>query len=356
MLFGYPISATRENWLHECLCDILRLIHASLQTATTLPAWPDIIPASYPKRLHTRTGLRDRLISYKTTVEKLTTAEQEQILQALHDQNEIALLLSGQLDCETITQLPKSIHKPVKKLFEFAFELLTELEIRDLHYQAIYDATPHICPFCGCQPFDAPGSRREALDHYLAESIYPLAGSNLRNLVPMCNKCNSRKLAQDILTNKNGTRRKSFDPYSYNCTGIKLSLENSQPFAGEVTPTGELPRWQIEFSPNTEEVITWDEVFHIQERYKRDVLDAEFKTWLWQFKSWCKSRNIVPSSHQELLDEIDHYANYYEDQGMSDRAFLKAAVFRMLHAHCKKGDQRLISFIRNVIGIGTCTN
>jgi hemerythrin len=296
------------------------------------------------------------LNAYQKTLKNLTTTEQERILRALHDQNEIALLLSCQLNCETISDLPQTIHKPVKELFECAFELLTKLDIRDHHYKAIYDATPHICPFCGCQPFDALGSRREALDHYLAESIYPLAGSNLRNLVPMCNKCNSGyKLGQDMLTKKNGTRRKSFDPYSYNCTGIKLSLEKSQPFAGTRTETGQLPRWQIEFKPNSEEVLTWDEVFDIRERYKRDVLDAEFNTWLRHFNSWLKCLNIPHSSDEELVEAMDRYANYYEDQGMSDRAFLKAAVFRMLHTHCKNDDQRLISFIRSVISVGTYT-
>lgn len=347
MLFGYPISATVENWLHECLCEILHSIHASIQAAQTPSPWPEIIPYRYRNILQKRTGLKGRLKTYQIAVEKLTTAEQERIIQALHDQNEIALLLSCQHNCEAITDLPTLIREPVKELFKFAFELLTELEIRDDHYKAIYDATPHICPFCGCQPFDALGSRREALDHYLAESIYPLAGSNLRNLVPMCNKCNSCKLAQDILTKKNGTRRKSFDPY--NCTGIRLSLEKSQPFAGTDKGIGQLPRWQIEFNPDSEEVLTWDEVFHIQERYKRDVLDAEFETWLRHFKSSLKRHNIPHSSDEELVDAIAGHATYYEDMGMSDRAFLKAAVFRMLHAHCQNGDRQLMDFIRDVV-------
>ncbi|MBN3873875.1 hypothetical protein [Nostoc sp. JL33] len=346
MLFGYPVSAaTANNWLHECLCEILRSIHASLETATPLPlpAWPDIIPARYRKRLEKRRGLEDRLNIYRITLEKLTTAEQKQILQALHDQNQIELLLSCHLNCEAIGNFPEAIHEPVKKLFEFGFELLTTLEIRDKHYKAIYDETPHVCPFCGCQPFDALGSRREALDHYLAESKYPFAGSNLRNLVPMCNKCNSYKLAQDILVKKDGTRRKSFDPY--NCTEIRLSLENSQPFAGTITPTGQIPKWQIDFQPNTEEITTWDEVFHIRERYERNELDPKFKSWMDDFKRWCKSAKILPSSDQELVEAINRYATYYEEMGISDRAFLKASVFRMLHTHCQQGDQRLIFFI-----------
>ena len=28
MLFGYPIAATAENWLHECLVEMVQTIHA----------------------------------------------------------------------------------------------------------------------------------------------------------------------------------------------------------------------------------------------------------------------------------------------------------------------------------------
>lgn len=90
-------------------------------------------------------------------------------------------------------------------------------------------------------------------------------------------------------------------------------------------------------------------MFHIRERYERDVLDAEFKTWLRHFNSWLKRYNIPHSSDEELVDAIARYATDYEDMGMSDRAFLKAAVFRMLHTHCQKGDQQLMDFIRDVV-------
>ncbi len=348
MLFGYPIEATKENWLHECLCEILQLIHSCIETGGPLPVWPDMIPKQYRNILQKRTGLRDRLNTYQTALAKLDVTKQQQILQALNDQNEIALLLSCQLSCNAISELPKTIREPVKKLFEFAFELLTDLEVRDKHYKAISDVIPHVCPFCGCCPFSGLGSRREPLDHYLLESKYPFAGSNLRNLVPMCNACNSGyKLNKDILYKKDGTRRKSFDPY--NCSGLCLSVENSQPFAGILTPIGQLPRWQIEFSPNIEEVFTWDEVFHIRERYERDVLNEDFKRWLDDFRAWCKSARIAPSSDEEWVDALNRYATLYEDMGISDRAFLRAAVFRMLHIHCQKGEQRLIKLIRDVV-------
>ncbi|MCK7494405.1 MAG: hypothetical protein MZW92_26920 [Comamonadaceae bacterium] len=61
--------------------------------------------------------------------------------------------------------------------------LLTKIGIRDRRYQAIYkSAMYHMCPFCGCEYFDAPGAPREDLDHYLAKSRYPFAAVNLEIL------------------------------------------------------------------------------------------------------------------------------------------------------------------------------
>jgi len=353
MLFGYPIEATSDNWLHECLCHILHSIHTNILSGNTVTDWSTVILEPYRNKLKRRLtipgGLGDKLNNYQTALAKLTVVEQNRILQAFNDQNNIALLLSCQCDCEAITDLPLAIQKPVKILFKYAFDLLTDMGIRDKHYKVIYDkALSHTCPFCGCEDFDAPGSPREALDHYLVEKKYPFAASNLRNLVPMGNKCNSRhKLAKDILINQDGIRRRSFDPYNHG--GISLCLNNSQPFAGN---DGQLPQWQIEFSLNTEEVTTWDEVFHIRERYERDELDPKFKKWLEDFKSWCKSANFIPSSEGELVDGINHYATLYEEMGISDRAFLKAAVFRMLHIQCQQGNQRLISFLMSRVNPG----
>ncbi|MEQ9668146.1 hypothetical protein [Coleofasciculus sp. G2-EDA-02] len=354
MLFGYPIAATAENWLHECLCETLQLIHTCIETGKSPPAWPILIPETYRNRLQRRTGLKNRLETYQTALAKLNAKKRQQILQALNDQNKIALLLSCQHDCETIQDLPQIIHKPVRDLFIYAFEILKEedLGIRDQHYKVIYDAvSDHICPFCGYEDFDAPGARREALDHYLSKEKYAFAAANLRNLVPMGNKCNSRyKLAQDILRKDDGTRRKSFDPYNHGT--LTVSLDNSQPFAGKRGKTGEqLPKWNIDFGSNSEEVATWDDVFHIRERYERDVLNEGFTSYLREFGNYCKYGDSVPTSTEELIDAIRKYTSYQESNGFKDKAFLKAAVFRMLHRHCQNGDERLIQFIKNVVGV-----
>ena len=346
MLFGYPIAATEDNWLHDCICEILRIVHNGLQGNQEPMAWPEIIPEQYRAKLNTRTGLKNRLATYSEEFAKLNTGEQNQVIEALDDQNEIGSLLSCECDCASITDLPESIRESAKALLHFSFKLLTELGVRDNQYTIIYESLPyHVCPFCGCEYFDAPGAPREALDHYLPGSKYPFASFNLRNLVPMGNKCNSRyKHAQDILVSDDGVRRRSFDPYNHE--EIQISLENSEPFAGT---NGQLPRWQIDFEPNNEEVETWDDVFHIRERYKRDVLDPLFKSWLRNFKIWCRSAHTDLDSAGKLSDAIRRFCTVLEEMGFDDRAFLKTAVFKMLLRHCEQDNQRLITLLLDLV-------
>ena len=350
MFFGYPVEATFENWLHDCLFEILQSVHTDLQNGQTPPAWPAIIPEPWREKLRGRTGLKNRLDKYRAAAKNLNKNELSQVNNALSEQNKIVLLLSGKCNCSTIDDFPEPIRQPVKDLFKFAFVLLTELEIRDRQYILIYDSIPYpVCPFCGCEDFGAPGGPREELDHYLVKSKYPFAAVNLRNLVPMGHNCNSKyKLAQDILYTDDGIRRKSFYPYD-NHAGIRVSLDNSVPFEGSYR-SFPVPLWQIDFDPETEEVSTWDTVFHIRERYRRDILDQNFLSWLREFSLfWHRLKNVRPISEQDIVDALRRYSKYMDamrvEDRMKDRAFLKAAVFRMLLHHYQQGDQGFIKLM-----------
>ena len=346
MLYGYPIDATAENWFHDALCDVVIAVDAKVTANEDLPEWPLIVPQAHQADLRRKHGLDDRIKAFHTALKGLTAEERATVIRALRDQNNITTLASCDSDCSSLDDLPISVRQPIKNLFIFAFDLLSDLGIRDRHYSKIYVAAEHhVCPFCGLECFDAPGAPREDYDHYLLKDDYPFAAANLRNLAPMGGKCNSGyKKMQDILKRPGGGRRKSFDPY--NNQGVRVSLEDSEPFAGK---DGQIPRWQIELIPATDEATTWDEVFHIRERYVRDVLDPEFKSWLRGFRAWCRSAQIAPATGPELDDAIDCYAVTFEDQGLSDRAFLKAAVFRMLQKYCREGDLRLISLLINSV-------
>lgn len=346
MLFGYPLAATQNNWFHDCLCEAVRNVHATVDSGHSHPAWPHILPITQRAKLKSRTGLRDRVKAYDRAIRKLSKVDRDIVLEAVEAENRISDLLSGTCECATIDGLPEVVREPVDALFGFAFGLLTDLEVRDQQYAAIYAAAPeHMCPFCGTEYFDAPGAAREALDHYLTKSRYPFAAANLRNLVPMGHKCNSRyKLASDLLRCADGSRRVAFDPYNH--TKVDVSLDDSEPFDGVTVNT---PNWAIRFEPDTAAVATWDEVFSVRERYRRDHLDPAFASWLDLFRKWARVAGLQTDSDEGLVAALKQYEEFWAESGMQDRAFLKAAVFRMLRRHCEAGHQRLIEQLRGLL-------
>lgn len=351
MLFGYPLAATQNNWLHDCVLAAVKEVHALVNAQKRYPAWPEILPDTHQATLRSRTGLRDRLKAYNIALRKLSTqVERDAVLAAVTDQNRITDLLSNASNCATLETLPKAMHEAVTSLFDFTFALLTDLKVRDDHYKAIYNAvTEHVCPFCGTEYFDAPGAPREALDHYLAKSRYPFAAANLRNLVPMGHKCNSKyKLAIDVLYDAGGVRRVVFDPYNH--TKIGVVLDASDPFDGSTPNT---PRWTIEFDPDAQAVSTWDAVFSIRERYRRDHLDEGYSAWLWEFRNWAQSADRRGDTDASLVDALTRFEQYCAGNGMRDKAFLKAAVFRMLRLRCEQGHDRLKKQLRDLLGQST---
>ena len=76
-------------------------------------------------------------------------------------------------------------------------------------------------------------------------------------------------------------------------------------------------------------------------------MDVEFKTWLKGFKAWCRPKGIS-NSNAALLEALKHYLESLEESGFQDRAFLKLAVFRMLEKHCREGNERLSTLLREL--------
>ena len=343
MLFGYPVAATQFNWLHDCICDAVKTIHALVDMVDVYPDWPGVLPERYRAGLARRTGLRDRLKAYDRAIRHLTPSERSSVLDALESENLIADLVSGARECAKMNELPAGIRESVKKLFESAFDLLTDTGSRDEHYAIIVDQIPaRVCPFCGIYPLSSAGGPREDLDHYLARSIYPFASANLRNLVPMCHSCNTGyKQAADILRDAMGVRRHAFDPYD--AVGVDISLDQSSPFSSDGDSS---PRWEVGFVPETPEVRTWDEVFRVRERIRRDVLEPDYNRWLRDFRKWvlCLGRSVETQS--EVRSVLADYQDYVSSFGLSDRAFLRAAAFKMLLCHLDSGNQRLLAFLR----------
>lgn len=349
MLFGYSVTVTSENWLHECLTAAVQRVHLAIDSGKRIPKWPGVLPEACRETLLSRVGLAERLKNYAKAVKNLSPAQRKFVLEALAWQNKIPELLNGQCDCAELADLPAAIRDPAKALFTFAFELLSEFQIRQRQYEALCKLIPaRICPFCGCEGLDAPGAPQEDLDHYLPRSKYPFAAANLRNLVPMGGRCNAAyKRTQDPLRRISGERRRACDPYG--TAGVGVSFDKS--VVDELTPGPAIIEWVIEFLPIGEEIDTWDEIFHIKERWKRDILDERtFNQWLGDFRNYCLTAALHFAGDEDVSNAVSRYEQYLASCGFSDRAFLKAAVFRFLLHRCALGCQRLLPILRDLTG------
>lgn len=354
MLRSYPIAATLDNWLHNAIVGIIQDVHDKLNAGenitSTQPTWLNLVSArATGQRANTLvglTGVKKRLFAFKDAYADLARPDREIVLATLVSQNEIANLLNRTIQPQVISQTYPLVHEKAKDLFVFCFEKLTDLNIRAGQYSTIFASlSDKICPFCGIERVMNPEETAQDQDHYLAKSIYPFCAANLRNLVPMCRCCNrDYKKDKDVI--ENGSRR-AFDPYNSTPPEITLNqtiiVEGSSPIKFD---------WNIDFLTNAEEAETWDSVFDIRTRYKRDILNEYFDKWLWGFSEICRKNrkrgyldgNLSPEQIRQQL------ANYQEDKADNPSTglagFLEPLVFNFLLQKYDENNPRIVSLIR----------
>lgn len=349
MLFGYPIAATSDNWLHDCLVHAIQVIHQKVDAVEALPKWPEIFPTAHRTKVARLRTLPKLFEEYRAALALIPKADRDAVLDAMHAQNKIDDLLRCACDCPNISDLPETLRDPIKKVFDCGFDLLTDFKIRHEQYKHIHsNIGVRVCPFCGLEEFSAPHAPQEDFDHYLPRSIYPFAAANLKNLAPMGHKCNSDyKRAQDILNSDNGNRRRAFNPYQQN--QVQISLLNSE--VSSLTDGPFVRTWNLEITPLTPEVATWEKIFAVQGRYTTDVLeDRNFWDWIGDFKRWFVGRP-VPNDDEILIFEVSSYADVLVSSGFRDKAFMKAAVFKFLHSRLLAGCQRVLALMRDATGM-----
>lgn len=360
MLRSYPIAATQGNWLHDAIVGIIRDIHKKLDAGQNISnnqaTWRNLVSAQLvePKRekLIGLTGVKSRLFSYKDELVSLTPVDRKIIQDTLTNQNKIADLLNGTEQIQVINQTYPNVHEKAKDLFVFCFEKLTDLNVRASQYNLIFRSlADKICPFCGIERVMNPEETAQDQDHYLAKSIYPFSAINLRNLVPMCRCCNrDYKKDIDVIQNKLGVRRRAFDPY--NCVPPQITLNqtvvcvDSSPIKFE---------WSIEFLTSVNEAETWNAVFDIRTRYKRDVLDEYFDRWIRGFADKCskdRARKLLSdnlNSAQIRQQLAYHQENKAAFPSIGLGGFLEPLVFSFLLKKYDENDAQIVALIRRAV-------
>jgi hypothetical protein len=352
VLFSYSPDGFQDNWLHDALVAMLAGDFDRIDAGQPPQSWPDCIPADHRATLESRPGLRARRQTLLDAYEALGNAQRTSVRGAMARQNELPAMLGDGLSCIRLNQLPEAIRMPIKDMFEFAFRLLTDFGLRDRNYERIYDALSYkICAFCGVEILDAPGQKREPLDHYLPIALYPFAGTNFRNLAPMGNKCNSRyKLQQDIISDAAGNRRSCCDPYD--SPPITLSLSGSRPFEGELVNLIRCPEWVIQWEGGDQSKLqTWENVFDISERYRASSLNPNFRDWIDHFGQWAAWKAQPVDTCAGVRDALLEFAEIVVPEGLADSAFLKRATMRMLAHRCDESEEgaRLVEWLCGLI-------
>lgn len=227
MLYNLPPNPVESNWLQDFLIDLVTEVLTARSSGMTAKTWKALLPSSHAHGdvLRPRHGLKSRYQALNEGAKSLTVLQAQQALTHFTSATYYSDVLSGSVSYAPPSGMSEDFKIALKSLFDFAFDLLGQLDnmpadglkIRDSLYSHAYHAMPgHFCPFCGIDRFDAPHPNmpRHALDHYLAISIYSIFGAHLPNLVPMCGRCNSSfKLATDMLIADNGTSRSCVNPY-----------------------------------------------------------------------------------------------------------------------------------------------
>ncbi len=343
MLYGYPLAATADNWLHDCLVEALQAIHAAAKAGGALPAGVDLIPVSFRHHFSSRHALPAKLEAYAKAFRRLSAVNRSRVERALAEQNAVETLLAGTSTCEQTDNLPFPIRKPTKDLFKYAFRLLGSFQLRDQHFAVISASGAEVCPFCGFENFEGEGGARTPLDHYLDIERYSFAGVNLRNLVPMGDLCNSRyKAGKDVLHTTAGQRRIVFDPYLH--TGTQFDMSASVPFAR----AGNRHGWVINFAPAGVAADAWDDIFEIRTRYSEHMLDRRYEGWLAVFGQYCVDcLGRHPIDDGQLVRMLSNYIFSSKLSGANEFGFLKCAIFEMLKLHLINGDAETFRHLYN---------
>jgi hypothetical protein len=198
------------------------------------------------------------------------------------------LLLSTE-PCDFLTDrglllpaIPYSVFAPLKALTVHLYQRTGKLagveaacgESIDDHYarfRAI--ATPgngNVCCVCGTESLaqmqagvDDNEQWRGPYDHLLAKDHYPLYGVHPKNLLPVCQTCNSKaKLTKDLLV-QDGNRRLSFSPWTEHvlASEVRVSIDETDVL---------FPRVVVDLASDdldrNEKLRTWDDVYKIKAR------------------------------------------------------------------------------------------
>lgn len=334
MLFNYPIAATANNWISTTLLNALRTALEALQQGNEPLVFLETIPEVYQEQFSRGKKFVELYNVLLDECRNLEEHQQHLILTALSGQNHFPGVYSMNETCPTIAETLPAVHKATRALFEYAFLKLSDLKtpgsnltIRADYHEIVYSHLEKgCCPFCGLELLEAPDPDLvdPDLDHYLAVSKYPFAGANLLNLTAMGTTCNrSYKGASDILLDELNRKADCIDPYADEHVTISLNGTILLPSGGRG------PTWRLTFNPDVKSR-NWRRVFKIEQRFRVNILEKQYKTWLEQYAQYAHEHAFDISNKESAIDAVRKFKKTCAFETLPAIARLKGDFFELI--------------------------
>ncbi|WP_416448393.1 hypothetical protein ACH3PA_01160 [Leeuwenhoekiella sp. A2] len=197
----------------------------------------------------------------------------------IRQSNQIEAICKGTVKATLLEDVPDEIRNDVDELFYALYEKVLK---KSPHFIKFYGSViEHFrelkkspndflkCPACGIRDVETIyDDERDQYDHYLAKSIYPFSSVNFKNLVPICQKCNSLdvKSSIDIISETTGF---VFYPYTENHKGISISISVKE----DNMDINKIKYGFAYSNPdgNQKEIESWKYIFKIEKRHNNFV-------------------------------------------------------------------------------------
>lgn len=255
---------------------------------------------------------------------------------AVHNNNKIRELCNGNIQpvkYEQIEAISQDLKKALKLFCDYLYDNCIKLKpffntFEDInkYYKSIVKKSS-VCKCCGVNKVLTQfHTHRSALDHYLPRKYYPFNSLNFRNLIPICDICNSKyKLSEDTLfithnkgkTNQSKTRTLAFYPYSRTIHDINIDITFKKAFDSTIEPDD--IDINLTCADNTEKVASWERIFGIKENYKAECCTDEMR--MYYEEQYIADKNFG-QTHEQYIEKLRR--NKYGDMNFLKIPFLEA--------------------------------
>lgn len=257
----------------------------------------------------------------------LSVKQLKTLKKAVHNNNKIRELCNGTIDAVKYSEIEEINADLVVALKSFCNYLYDEVVKKAPFYNnyeninAYYKTVVRKSSFCRCCGINKVltqfHTHRSALDHYLPRKHYPFNSLNFKNLVPICDVCNSKyKLSEDTLYDTH-TRVKAFYPFRNDIPDIQINIVFNKPFDDTITPND--IQLNLACTGFEEEVETWERVFGISENYKAECCTDEMRMYYEEQYIALMNRGI---SKADYIDDLNR--NKFGDMNFLKIPFLEA--------------------------------